>query len=109
MFRTSRRLMVAREAEDKELGMADSGCMLTVFVAWWYIVQRKPGIDKALQEACRVRSPKLFKFLTAYMSHRHPGANSPNLSLAVTSPFRLLKSWLLTFQMPKCSVEGGAA
>lgn len=28
------------------------GCVLTVFVAWWCIVQGKPAIAKALQEVC---------------------------------------------------------
>lgn len=44
--------MVAREAEEKELGMADGSCVWTVLVAWWCIVQRKPAIAKALQEVC---------------------------------------------------------
>lgn len=38
------------------------------------------------------------------MSHRQWGANSPNLSLAATSPFKLL-----TFQMPKCNCLNFAA
>lgn len=71
MFRTSRgtpwdrRSMFAREAEDKELGMADSVCMLTAFVAWWYIVQRKPGIDKALQEVCGNEGSGLQNYLNS--------------------------------------------
>lgn len=44
--------MVTRQTEEKELEMAGGGCVLTVFAAWWCIVQRKPAIAKALQEAC---------------------------------------------------------
>lgn len=44
--------MVTRQTEEKELGMAGGGCVLTVFAAWWCIVQRKPAIAKALQGAC---------------------------------------------------------
>lgn len=57
--------MVTRDAEEKELGMAEGGCMLTVFVAWWCIVQRNPAIAKALQEVCENAGSGLQNYLNS--------------------------------------------